>query len=57
MIRPLARPSPKDAERTVPDDKRKPVPRNDKPRNEKPAEQPEPLDEESLEKVMRETPL
>ena len=57
MIRPLTRPSPKDAERTVPDDKRKPVPRNDKPRNKKPAEQPEPLDEESLEKVMRETPL
>ena len=53
----MARSTPKDTERAASDDKRKPAPRNEKPDNEKPAEQPGPLDEESLEKVMRETPL
>ena len=54
----MARPSPKDDKRVARgDDKREQTPRNEKPSNEKPAEQPEPLDEESLEKVMRETPL
>ena len=54
----MAGPSPKDDKRVAQDDdKRKQTPRHEKPRSEKPVGQPEPLDEESLEKVMRETPL